>query len=112
MTTLVILASKRREKQRGSESFETIYANRLGKGYGIFEADVDRLRADPEARVVLIRNDGIPKRAEGKLVELVWTRNEARPGVWRYDVKIQDLREVPYIKIDFTGFRLGVRVLD
>jgi hypothetical protein len=96
----------------GSESFEAIYRNQLGKGYGIFEGDVDRLRSDPKARVVLLRNDGIPKRAEGQLVELEWTGNEARPGVWRYDVKIQGLRNVPYIRIDFTGFRLGVKVLD
>ena len=82
MPTLVILASKRRER-KGSESFETICANQLGKGYGIFSADVDQLRSDPESRVVLLRNDGIPKRSEGKRVELVWTGDEARAGVVR-----------------------------
>ena len=92
--------------------FETIYRNRLGKGYAIFRADVDRLRSDPESRVVLLRNDGVPKRAEVKLVELVRTGYEARPGVWRYDVKIRDLREVPYVRIEFTGIRAGVRVLE
>lgn len=108
MITLVIHAPDYRVKD-SADSFETILASGLGKGYAIFKKDVSKLPQG--SKVVLIRQDKKrnKSRAEGSLVKLVETTKTPQ-GIQRYDVHIKGLTEVIYKSVKLNRF--GVAVIE
>jgi len=107
ITTLVIHAPDYRVKG-GAKSFEAIFESGIGPGYAISQKDLSRL--PPDSKVVLLRKDKNQKRAEGRLVKLVFTGGTIPQGIKRYDVHFNDRKLVPY-KAERLN-RFGVAVID
>ncbi len=93
MATLVIHAPDWRVKG-SAKSFEAVLADGIGKGYAIYEKYTSKLITG--SKVILLRNDKNQRRAEGYLIKLVNTCIKTDNGIWRYDVHIKGLTEVPY----------------
>lgn len=104
MTTLAINAPDKRVKD-GADSFETILASGIGKGYAIYPKIKSRLTMG--SKVVLIRKDRNKKRAEGILLDLVET-NEYVNGIRRYDVHIQNMTKVKFEKVNFNYYGVAI----
>jgi hypothetical protein len=107
MTTLVIHAPDARVKRTGAKSFEAVLADGIGKGYILSPREVSKLH--PGCTVVLLRKDGLERRAEGRLVRPIPTIKTPR-GKQRYDVHIKDLKEVYNYKPEKLN-RFGVAVI-
>ena len=108
MITLVIHAPDHRVKRTGAKSFEAVLADGIGKGYILSQREVSKLL--PGSKVVLLRKDGLERRAEGWLVVRPVPTMKTPRGKQRYDVHINDLREVSYQPEKLN--RYGVAVID
>jgi len=92
MATLVIHAPKEKVQQEQKKSFENTMRSGVGEGYAISRDLVAQL--SPGCPVVVLSKDQ-KLRAEGELIELVPTE-KANNGMQRYDVRIKNLKQVPY----------------
>lgn len=93
MATLVMNAPSVKV-QRGTiyRTFQDIFMSGTGLGYAISANLVAQL--GPGSRVVLLSKD-VEKRAEGELVQLIPVQ-KAGNGIQRYDVRMKNMRMVPY----------------
>ena len=92
MATLVISVPNRKVCT-GSDSFEMILQNGLGKGFIIYKRYKDSL--PPGSGVVVLRKGRNKSRAEGTLVKLKES-GKADNGQMRYDVHFTGAKLVPY----------------
>ena len=92
MATLVLNAPTWRENEDGAKSFESMLASGVGAGYAI-AASLVTLVSRGCTVVILNKEKGL--RAEGTLVRLQPV-GKTRSGMRRYDVHMQDLRQVRY----------------
>lgn len=92
-------------------SFETYMQTTEGQGYALSQREVNKL--GPGSKVVLLRNDRQKRRAEGIIISLIKTDKKTPQGIWRYNVKFRDIKEVEYIYKPFEKVtRHGIRVID
>ena len=93
--TLVIHAPDARAQERGSPTFQAVLASGVGKGYAIFKKDISKLTPG-STKIVLLRKDGIKRRAEGFLDKWVPTNRKTSQGIQRYDIYVKKWTEIPY----------------
>ena len=108
MTTLVIHAPYREGKPGTPKSWEVYFKTGIGLGYAIPQKDITRLPTG--SKVVLLRQDKNEMRAEGSLVQLVYTGENTRQGIKRYDVHFKNQKVVPFKREDGLS-RQGVAVI-
>jgi hypothetical protein len=107
MTTLVISTPWYKKDGSGhnigkpgqSQSWETYLKTGIGLEYILYPAEVNKLQQGisfGSCKVVMLRNDKKPRRAEARLIKLEKTPRQAKNGQWRYDVYFEDQKEVPY----------------
>ncbi len=106
-TTLIIHAPHAKVKEKGSKSFEDIFASGVGKGYAIYDKDEKELIKG--STVVLLRKDKNKRRAEGLLDKWVPTER-TNNGIQRYDIHVEKWTEDPYKPEELN--RCGVAVID
>jgi hypothetical protein len=105
MAALVIHAPKEKNQTESKRSFDTTFKSGIGDGYAIWKSLASQIT--PNCKVIVLSKDE-RKRAEGVLVKLVPVEKTAS-GIQRYDVKMRDLKMVPFK--DERLNRNGVAVL-
>ena len=105
LMAILVLHAPRTGTLENKRSFASTLASGIGDEYAIPQNLVAKLSSG--CKVVLLNKDDA-ERAEGTLVELVPT-SKAGNGIQRYNVRVADLKMVPYRSERLT--RTGVAVI-
>ena len=124
MTTLVISTPWYKKDEAGnnigkpgqSHSWETYFNTGIGLGYILYPAEINKLQqgiSSGSCKIVILRNDKKPRRAEARLIKLKITPRQARNGQWRYDVHFEEPKEItPYVYLPYEKLKEnGVKVI-
>jgi len=108
VTTLVIHAPEWKVKRKGAKNFEWIMEHNMGPGYAICKSYRSKIHRG--CRVVLLRKSKPQARAEGELVDLVFTQRFTPQGIKKFDVYTENLTKVDYKEERLNRF--GIALID
>lgn len=94
MSTLVLHAPYHHSKTGRKKSYEETLETGTGTDYAINSTLRKRIQIGD--KVILLRKDRSPKRAEGTIAKITATGKATGNKIPRYDIMIDDLAECPY----------------
>jgi hypothetical protein len=105
MCALVIHVPNHAVVNRGAKSFAQVMSSNVGNGYAIFKNDLSKWVKG--RKVIVLRKDKDKRRAEGILEKIVNIHKPTAQGIERYDIYINNLKQVEYKPEKLNRFGVG-----